>query len=281
LPETYWLKIRRPIWHAFIIPFMPRVENKRTVAWARQERRHDLVWSDEYAGNFWLVVIIAFSFTLFKQLSGGSQAGIIIEPDDVTVSSGQFTVELDFGQVFDGTELWLQVGVRPGIETGAYTILVPRQALRPTPYAIYAANADWTGLKGMPPGFSDNVDDDTLAAIGCSNGQIIEWNGNIWVCGDDDVGAGGGGGQDNDATAEYATVGGGYYNEAVADYTTIAGGGLSDPFAIDPWSTRNTVTDDYWRSRLPSWPNPATRLPGGLAAPPAADQALYLPMILR
>lgn len=32
------------------------------------------------------------------------------------------TVQLDFGDVFDGTALWLEVAVRPGDSGGAYTL---------------------------------------------------------------------------------------------------------------------------------------------------------------
>ena len=87
--------------------------------------------------------------------------------------------------MFDGAALWLEVGVRPGIETGAYTTLAPHQALRPTPNAIYAASADWTGLTGMPLGFSDNIDDDTLAGLGCAIDQVSKWNASGRVCEED------------------------------------------------------------------------------------------------
>jgi len=42
--------------------------------------------------------------------------GGLFEPEYVTVSSGQFT-----GEMFDGSALWLEIGVHPGIEIGDYT----------------------------------------------------------------------------------------------------------------------------------------------------------------
>ena len=39
---------------------------------------------------------------------------------------GLFTVLLDFGVIFDGTALFLEIGVRPGDSSGAYTVLTPR-----------------------------------------------------------------------------------------------------------------------------------------------------------
>ncbi len=79
-----------------------------------------------------------FRFGLFDAATGGAQAGDWVNIDNVTVSDGLFAVELDFGDVFDGTPLWLRVSVRPA-GVGNYTVLSPRQALTPAPYAIYAA----------------------------------------------------------------------------------------------------------------------------------------------
>ncbi len=99
-----------------------------------------------------------FEFKLYNALSGGSQVGSTVATGDVTVTNGLFTVQLDFGNVFNGTALYLNIGVRPGASTGAYTALVPRQPLSATPYAIYASKAPWSGLSGVPAGFADNVD---------------------------------------------------------------------------------------------------------------------------
>ncbi len=59
-----------------------------------------------------------------------------IAKDNVQVTDGLFTVELDFGNVFDGQQLYLEIGVRPGSSSGAYTYLTPRQPLRAAPYAL-------------------------------------------------------------------------------------------------------------------------------------------------
>lgn len=77
-----------------------------------------------------------FEFRLFDDLSAGVQVGTTASLDDVSVSGGLFTVELDFGDVFDGQALWLEIRVRPGTETGGYTVLSPRQALNAAPYAL-------------------------------------------------------------------------------------------------------------------------------------------------
>jgi len=99
-----------------------------------------------------------FQFGLFTDLVGGFQVGSPVSLGDVTVTDGLFTVQLDFGNVFDGTALYLEIGVRPGASTGAYSTLVPRQTLTPAPYSIYSAGAPWSGLTGVPAGFADGVD---------------------------------------------------------------------------------------------------------------------------
>ena len=80
-----------------------------------------------------------FEFKLYDDLSGGAQVGATVTQGDITVTDGLFTVQLDFGDVFDGTALWLEIGVRPGDSTGAYTALDPRQPLTAAPFANYAA----------------------------------------------------------------------------------------------------------------------------------------------
>lgn len=81
-----------------------------------------------------------FEFRLYDALTGGNiitpTVGGVVVRNDVPVANGLFTVNLDFGNAFDGKAAWLQIGVRPGASTGAYTTLSPRTVLSPTPYAL-------------------------------------------------------------------------------------------------------------------------------------------------
>jgi len=131
-----------------------------------------------------------FVFSLFDSLEDGNQIGPITRT--VPVEQGLFTVVLDFGPVFDGTALWLDVAVRPAGDAGDYVPLSPRQPLTPAPYASYAVNTSWGGIAGLPPGFADDVDDDALGSLDCASGEIARWNGSAWVCAPDQVGADGG-----------------------------------------------------------------------------------------
>ncbi len=83
-------------------------------------------------------------FILFDAETGGAQVGGIVAKEDVTVTNGLFSVELDFGaSAFQGDARWLEIAVRPGSGSGAtgYTVLSPRQPVSPAPYALYAKAA--------------------------------------------------------------------------------------------------------------------------------------------
>jgi hypothetical protein len=98
-----------------------------------------------------------FGFTLYDDLIEGNSVAKTSQ-DGVLVTDGLFTVQLDFGDVFDGTALYLEIGVRLSGSADEYTLLAPRQLLSATPYAIYAEKVPWNGIIGMPTGFADGVD---------------------------------------------------------------------------------------------------------------------------
>ncbi|MBI1764078.1 MAG: hypothetical protein HYR56_21850 [Acidobacteria bacterium] len=81
-------------------------------------------------------------FKLFDALSGGTQVGTSATLEDVAVSTGSFNVTLDFGAAaFPGASRWLEIAVRPGVSTGAFTLLTPRQPITSTPYTLQSLNA--------------------------------------------------------------------------------------------------------------------------------------------
>ncbi|HNQ87805.1 MAG TPA: hypothetical protein PKM73_04135 [Verrucomicrobiota bacterium] len=118
-------------------------------------------------------------FTLWSAASSGIQIGGAAAVNDLSVVNGLVTTPLDFGAAaFEGKARWLQIAVRPGTDTGAYTVLKTRIPILPAPYAIHAATAEvatgadsadevpWSGVSGLPAGFKDNVDNDTLYSAG-------------------------------------------------------------------------------------------------------------------
>lgn len=77
-----------------------------------------------------------FQFRLYDTDTAGAQIGATFILDDIPVNNGLFTVELDFGVgAFGGGGRWLEIDVRPGGSSGAYTTLSPRQKLTPSPYS--------------------------------------------------------------------------------------------------------------------------------------------------
>jgi hypothetical protein len=98
-----------------------------------------------------------FRFILYNSDAGGTQVGSTVTKDDVVVTNGLFMTTLDFGTgAFDGDARYLEIAVRSGTSTGAYTVLSPRQELTPTPYSINADLLD--GQQGSYYRNADQVD---------------------------------------------------------------------------------------------------------------------------
>lgn len=86
--------------------------------------------------------IYDFQFTLRDAATLGNTIGSPVITDDVLVANGVFTVTLDFGaEGFPGADRWLEIAVRPGASSEAFTVLSPSQPVTATPYAIRAAHA--------------------------------------------------------------------------------------------------------------------------------------------
>jgi len=79
-----------------------------------------------------------FTFKLYDSLTNGTQIGSDVVVGDLPVSNGIFTADLDFGTaaLTGGAPRFLEISVRAGASTGAYTILAPRQPLSSAPFAV-------------------------------------------------------------------------------------------------------------------------------------------------
>lgn len=205
-----------------------------------------------------------FQFRLYDANTDGNQVGNDVNEHNFDVIDGYFTVELDFGSgVFDGDSVWLEIGVRPGEmnDPNAYTVLNPRQQVRPAPYAIYAEKSGNSSVDGLwkltgNAGTNSSTDflgtvDDVALEIRVNNKRVLRiepddvspniiggFSGNSVTAGAKGVTISGGGAdlaatdQPNIATDDYCTVSGGRDNQAGNDAgTTIdttyatAGGG--------------------------------------------------------
>jgi hypothetical protein len=82
-------------------------------------------------------------FKLFDSpiVGAGSQIGSTITNSTVTTTNGVFTVQLDFGSGgFSGADRFLEIGVRPKVNSDPFTVLAPRQQLTSAVYAIRAGS---------------------------------------------------------------------------------------------------------------------------------------------
>jgi len=118
-----------------------------------------------------------FRFRLYNAVSGGGQVGSTLTLQDLVVSEGVFITQLDFGSVFDGAALWLDIGVRPGASTGSFTSLSPRQSLTATPYALHSQSTG--ALQG-----------NAVSGVAPASGQVLKWNGSLRSPATDEIGSG-------------------------------------------------------------------------------------------
>ena len=82
-------------------------------------------------------------FRLFDAQSGGAQIGSTITNNMVSVATGVFTVNLDFGSspFTAGANRWLGIGVRKATDPPGFTLLTPRQQITSSPYSLRTLSA--------------------------------------------------------------------------------------------------------------------------------------------
>ena len=114
--------------------------------------------------------VFDLQFKLFDALNAGTQQGTTLTLEDVVVSSGVFTVQLDFGAAFPGAARYLEISVRPGASTGAFTLLTPRQPVQATPYAIRSLLAGTAAQANSLAGCVACVTSDQIGGV---NGSTV------------------------------------------------------------------------------------------------------------
>src|ERR1035441_1187986 len=120
------------------------------------------------------------TFALFSVSSGAGQVGNTVTNTAALVSNGLFTATLDFGANFPGAARWLEISVRTNAGA-SFAMLVPRQPLTATPYAITAGTAATlaipSGMALIPAGsftMGDTVDGDPYS-YGTSTVTVSEF----------------------------------------------------------------------------------------------------------
>jgi hypothetical protein len=84
------------------------------------------------------------TFGLYAASSGGSPVGGIQTNAGLAITNGFFTASLNFGNVFNGTQYWVELAARTNGSSSGFVTLAPRQLVTPTPYALQALTASNT-----------------------------------------------------------------------------------------------------------------------------------------
>jgi Collagen triple helix repeat (20 copies) len=81
-------------------------------------------------------------FSLWDAASGGTQVGVTLVSQNVTVDQGLFSTLLDFGvnPYTSNQALWLQIEVANPAGSGSYITMADRQRMTAVPYALHALN---------------------------------------------------------------------------------------------------------------------------------------------
>lgn len=116
-----------------------------------------------------------FQFQLYDASEFGTQIGPTVEVEDVITTDGLFVAEIDFGdQAFGADARWLEIAVRVGASTGAYTLLTPRQSVSPTPYAVRASSSGNSDtLEGLPAATFLQSDGSVVAEQLTVTGEVL------------------------------------------------------------------------------------------------------------
>ncbi|HET7777271.1 MAG TPA: hypothetical protein VFL07_01840 [Rudaea sp.] len=93
-----------------------------------------------------------FTFTLYDAASGGNVVGAAIPKAILVGNGGLFTTDLDFGQIFNGRQYWLDIQV--GTTALNEQELAARQPINAVPVAQYALKGGTSGLYTFSSGNS-------------------------------------------------------------------------------------------------------------------------------
>ncbi|HTH48912.1 MAG TPA: hypothetical protein VMB21_15465, partial [Candidatus Limnocylindria bacterium] len=113
-----------------------------------------------------------FIFTLVDAETAGEAVSATVTNTSVTVINGDYSTRLDFGLApFDGTELWLDIGVKGAASADDYTAVEPRQTLPIAPYSFVA-------LGGATASQLDSVSNSLQAVIvqglGMTSNSVVD-----------------------------------------------------------------------------------------------------------
>lgn len=136
-------------------------------------------------GNLPVGQTYQFTFTLYDAATAGNAVGAPIQQALLVGNGGLFTTDLDFGQIFNDQQTWLEV--RVGTTIGNQQPLAARQLIGTIPVAQYAMNsrsrdfADFFAV--MPPDNAATVAPGTDVQFpqnGPSSGSIVRLSSSLF-----------------------------------------------------------------------------------------------------
>jgi len=175
-----------------------------------------------------------FEFRLFAAETNGTALAGPSNASGVTVTNGAFLVVIDFGSgAFTGEARWLEIAVQCSACDGLPVTLSPRQALTPTPQALFALNAGGLmSYAGAPLDITLNgarvmrFQPATSPTLGFMPNLIGGGGGSTVTNGNYGVTISGGGGHSVESLSYFSTISGGFSNSfgIEARYSVIGGG---------------------------------------------------------
>ncbi len=173
--------------------------------------------------------VFDLEFRLFNQSAAGAQVGQTVVVADLALTGGLLNRDLNFGlpSPFSASDQrWLEVRIRDGASTGAYTTLNPRTNVREVPYASKAISADLALVAGPDSVNATSIVNGTVGSAeinpaqvqvrvsgNCAAGQFmqgVQATGNVNCASDADTGVTavtGGGGITGSIAARTLTLG--------------------------------------------------------------------------
>jgi hypothetical protein len=175
-----------------------------------------------------------FRFRLASDPLANNYVGSPYLTNGIGVTNGLFITTMDFGNVFNGSNYWLEVDVRAN-GGGSYTMLNPLQALNPVPTAIYSESAgsvaggltiqqNTNGAPNVIGGASLNYIAPGVTGATIGGGGAVNFSGLAYSNSVTSYFGTIGGGAENLVTNVIATVSGGFENTAGGYAATVGGG---------------------------------------------------------